>query len=181
MRHHQAGKRTFTEEFEYPELGAPVAARYRGYHRFDLTTCIACDQCAKACPVDCIYIGKERAEGAKGFRVTGYSIDYTKCMFCALCVEPCPVDCIAMIETVAQPLARPVILNRATPARHRFQDRALRLAQKQSERSGRRDSAIRTEASKAAPIRRNTVLEAIERGKARRAAIKLTTRHTDTK
>jgi NADH-quinone oxidoreductase subunit I len=96
---HQAGKQTFTEEFEYPELGAPVAARYRGYHRFDLTTCIACDQCAKACPVDCIYIGKERAEGAKGFRVTGYSIDYTKCMFCALCVEPCPVDCIFMGAT----------------------------------------------------------------------------------
>ncbi len=33
----------------------PVAARYRGFHRYDLTTCISCDQlCAKACPVDCI-------------------------------------------------------------------------------------------------------------------------------
>ena len=31
-----------------------MAARYRGFHRYDLTTCIACDQCAKACPVDCI-------------------------------------------------------------------------------------------------------------------------------
>ena len=51
---------TFTERFEYPEKPVPVAARYRGFHRFDLTTCIACDQCAKACPVDCIYIGKER-------------------------------------------------------------------------------------------------------------------------
>ena len=43
---------TFTEVFEYPEKPVPVAARYRGFHRFDLTTCIACDQCAKACPVD---------------------------------------------------------------------------------------------------------------------------------
>ena len=77
-------------------LPVPVAARYRGFHRFDLTTCIACDQCAKACPVDCIYIGKERVEGSKGFKITGYTIDYTKCMFCALCVEPCPVDCIFM-------------------------------------------------------------------------------------
>ena len=75
-------RRTFTEHFEYPELPAPVAARYRGFHRFDLTTCIACDQCAKACPVDCIYI------------------DYSKCMFCALCVEPCPVDCIFMGSTL---------------------------------------------------------------------------------
>jgi NADH-quinone oxidoreductase subunit I len=92
-------RKTFTEHFEYPELPVPVAARYRGFHRFDLTTCIACDQCAKACPVDCIYIGKERVENGKGFKITGYTIDYTKCMFCALCVEPCPVDCIFMGAT----------------------------------------------------------------------------------
>ncbi len=89
----------FTQRFEYPELPVPVAARYRGFHRYDLTTCIACDQCAKACPVDCIYIGKERVENGKGFKVTGFTIDYTKCMFCALCVEPCPVDCIFMGAT----------------------------------------------------------------------------------
>ena len=89
-------RKAFTEHFEYPELPVPVKARYRGFHRFDLTTCIACDQCAKACPVDCIYIGKQRVENGKGFRVTDFTIDYTKCMFCALCVEPCPVDCIFM-------------------------------------------------------------------------------------
>jgi NADH-quinone oxidoreductase subunit I len=49
--------------------------------------------------VDCIYIGKERVETGKGFKITGYTIDYTKCMFCALCVEPCPVDCIFMGAT----------------------------------------------------------------------------------
>jgi NADH-quinone oxidoreductase subunit I len=92
-------RRTFTEQFEYPELPVPVAGRYRGFHRFDLTTCIACDQCAKACPVDCIYINKERVEGAKGFRVENFTIDYSKCMFCALCVEPCPVECILMGAT----------------------------------------------------------------------------------
>ena len=90
---------TFTHRFEYPEKPVPVAARYRGFHRYDLTTCIACDQCAKVCPVDCIYIGKERVQGGKGFLVTGFTIDYSKCMFCALCVEPCPVDCIFMGAT----------------------------------------------------------------------------------
>ena len=68
-------RRTFTEKFEYPELPVPVAARYRGFHRYDLTTCISCDQCAKACPVDCIYIGKERVEGGKGFKITGFAIE----------------------------------------------------------------------------------------------------------
>ncbi len=90
---------TWTHRFEYPEKPVPVSNRYRGFHRFDLTTCIACDQCAKICPVDCIYIGKERVENGKGFKVTGFTIDYSKCMFCALCVEPCPVDCIFMGAT----------------------------------------------------------------------------------
>jgi NADH-quinone oxidoreductase subunit I len=99
FRSYRKGVGTFTERFEYPEIGLSVASRYRGFHRFDLTTCIACDQCAKVCPVDCIYIGKERVTEGKGFRVTGFAIDYSKCMFCALCVEPCPVDCIFMGAT----------------------------------------------------------------------------------
>ena len=96
-------RKTFTQRFEYPERGVPVKPRYRGFHRFDLTTCIGCDKCAKACPVDCIYIEKEKAAPPlKGFKVTGFKIDYTKCMFCALCVDPCPVDCIFMGSTFDQ-------------------------------------------------------------------------------
>ena len=79
--------------------GFDGTSRVNDFHRYDLTTCIACDQCAKACPVDCIYIGKERVENGKGFLVSGFTIDYSKCMFCALCVEPCPVDCIFMGAT----------------------------------------------------------------------------------
>src|SRR5262249_55851353 len=84
------------ERFEYPELPVPVKPRYRGFHRFDLTTCIGCDKCARACPVDCIYIEKIKNPVGKGLRVNGFKIDYAKCMFCALCVDPCPVDCIYM-------------------------------------------------------------------------------------
>jgi NADH-quinone oxidoreductase subunit I len=92
-------RKAFTQHFEYPERPVPINSRYRGFHRFDLTTCIGCDKCARACPVDCIYIDKEKNPVGKGFRVTGFKIDYTKCMFCALCVDPCPVDCIFMGST----------------------------------------------------------------------------------
>jgi NADH-quinone oxidoreductase subunit I len=98
-------RRTFTHQFEYPELPVPVKPRYRGFHRFDLTTCIGCDKCARACPVDCIYIDKTKIktpEGKAAIRVDGFKIDYTKCMFCALCVDPCPVDCIFMGSTYDQ-------------------------------------------------------------------------------
>lgn len=96
---YKSGNETFAEQYEYPEKPVPVAPRYRGFHRFDLTTCISCERCAKACPVDCIYIGKQRVKEGKGFQLTGFAIDYSKCMFCALCVEPCPVDCIFMGST----------------------------------------------------------------------------------
>jgi NADH-quinone oxidoreductase subunit I len=92
-------RKTFTEHFEYPELPLVVADRFRGFHRFDLTTCIGCERCAKDCPISCIRIAKERAEGRKGFRVTSYEIDYGQCMFCGICTESCPVDCIFMGST----------------------------------------------------------------------------------
>jgi NADH-quinone oxidoreductase subunit I len=97
-------RKAFTQHFEYPELPVPVKPRYRGFHRFDLTTCIGCDKCARACPVDCIYIAKEKVKsgGKTALQVNGFIIDYTKCMFCALCVDPCPVDCIFMGSTFDQ-------------------------------------------------------------------------------
>ncbi len=93
---------------QYPEHRLTFAPRYRGIHEFEDNKCIACDLCAKACPVDCIYIDKTaprridkatgtvRMEDPKNGELLRFAIDYSKCLFCALCTEPCPTDCIHM-------------------------------------------------------------------------------------
>ncbi|MEX0775650.1 MAG: NADH-quinone oxidoreductase subunit I [Phycisphaeraceae bacterium] len=93
--------RTVTIQYPFEKLA--FAPRYRGIHEFEADKCIACDMCAKACPVDCIYIDKsaprkidKKTGKAVGGELIRYAIDYQKCMFCALCTEPCPTECIHM-------------------------------------------------------------------------------------
>jgi NADH-quinone oxidoreductase subunit I len=83
---------TFT--IEYPDVQKEIPDSERGIHEYDVERCIACDNCAKACPVDCIYI--ESIGKGKAAKLTRFEIDYQKCLFCNLCVPPCPVDCIKM-------------------------------------------------------------------------------------
>lgn len=92
-----------TVTLQYPDMAPALQPRFRGFHWFEAEKCIACDQCAKACPVDCIYIEKSGPRKIKketgiaaGGALERYAIDYSKCMFCALCVDPCPTDCIHM-------------------------------------------------------------------------------------
>ena len=92
-----------TVTLQYPDVAPALQPRYRGFHFFEIEKCIACDLCAKACPVDCIYIEKsgprkidKTTNVAVGGAMTRFAIDYSKCMFCALCVDPCPTDCIHM-------------------------------------------------------------------------------------
>ena len=88
--------RTFTEQYEYPELPLVVERRFRGFHEYEWDKCIGCRACARDCPSSCIYIDREKAEGRKGFVATTFIIDYTKCLMCGICTESCPTDCLAM-------------------------------------------------------------------------------------
>ncbi|MDJ0625952.1 MAG: NADH-quinone oxidoreductase subunit I [Candidatus Caenarcaniphilales bacterium] len=53
--------------------------------------CIACKQCERVCPDQCITVIPDPT--AKG-KVEEFYIDQGLCMFCGLCTEVCPTDCI---------------------------------------------------------------------------------------
>ncbi len=82
---------------EMPELYA--ASRHRLALNVNPSTgehlCIACKQCERVCPDQCITVIPDPT--AKG-KVKEFYIDQGLCMFCGLCTEVCPTDCI--INTV---------------------------------------------------------------------------------
>ena len=71
--------------------------------------CIGCDQCSRACPVNCIEIETVKATPDEDLGLTSngkrkalwipkFDIDISKCCYCGLCVPVCPTDCIYMTD-----------------------------------------------------------------------------------
>lgn len=79
---------------QYPDERWVLPERFRGFVHLDTIRCNACTQCAKACPVDCIYIETEGK--GKDRWMTRYAIDFNKCIWCGLCNEPCPTHAVTM-------------------------------------------------------------------------------------
>jgi len=84
---------------EYPDRLGPgrtpddlVSERYRGFLAVDLDTCIACMQCMRSCPIDCIGIDAPRRDDGKW--IERFDIDQACCMHCGLCVEACPTGAV---------------------------------------------------------------------------------------
>lgn len=89
----------------YPEekWQLPPKSRMRLFMKYE--DCIGCGQCARACPVQCIYIKSEKRTGVPIFAADGtpikldvkvFDIDMSLCCYCNLCTYPCPTVCIYM-------------------------------------------------------------------------------------
>ncbi len=98
-----------TRQYPNPDdrFQLPERARNRLYVNMD--DCIGCDQCSRACPVNCITIDTAKVVAGenigttsngkkKSLWVTRFDIDIAKCCYCGLCVYPCPTECIVMTD-----------------------------------------------------------------------------------
>jgi NADH-quinone oxidoreductase subunit I len=90
---------------EYPEVREVLPSNSRSRLYNDVENCIACNQCATACPVDCIYIASNRrpkdapekkaSDGtAIKLDLIQYTIDTALCCYCGLCTTVCPTECL---------------------------------------------------------------------------------------
>jgi NADH-quinone oxidoreductase subunit I len=94
---------------QYPSVKPQMPDRERNRLYVNMDDCIGCDQCARACPVNCIEIetvksipGEDLGTTSNGKKkalwVTTFNIDFAKCCYCQLCVFPCPTECIYMTD-----------------------------------------------------------------------------------
>lgn len=94
---------------QYPSVRVELPERERNRLYVNMDDCIGCDQCSRACPVNCIEIetvkslptedlGKTSNGKKKALWVTKFDIDLAKCCYCQLCVFPCPTECIYMTD-----------------------------------------------------------------------------------
>jgi len=127
----------------------------------DEARCIGCTLCIQACPVDAI-VGAPKLM---------HTVVTELCSGCDLCVTPCPVDCIDMVPATGDDATWDRA--RADAARERFERRRSRHERERRERAERlAQRALQARRSDPeAEKKRATIQAAIERARAKRAAV----------
>ena len=78
---------------KYPEEKPQLADRWRGGFQLDVSQCIACTLCEKACPNKVITMTTSVDENKKK-QLASYELNLSYCLLCGLCVEACPKHCL---------------------------------------------------------------------------------------
>lgn len=94
---------------EYPAERAPISGLQRNAIRLiekeeagGSHNCIACLQCERICPSNCISITGYRPEGLAMKRPDKFDLDYALCSECGLCLDVCPTQTLGYTKVYDQ-------------------------------------------------------------------------------
>ncbi len=154
---------------QYPDVKVPLPERVRNRLYVNMDDCIGCDQCARACPVNCITI--ETVKGLptddlgitsngkkKALWVTKFDIDFAKCCYCQLCVFPCPTECIYMtdIYEFSEFKRNDLHYNFSTLSTDEGEEKKLNWEKFQAEKEAQKAAAAKQKAEKPAPEKKES-------------------------
>ena len=147
---------------QYPDVKPVMPERARNRLFVNMDDCIGCDQCARACPVNCIEIETLKATPTdspgltsqgkkKALWVTKFDIDIAKCCFCSLCVYPCPTECIEMTKVYefSEFERDELVYNFATLTTEDIEDKKKKLDVFMAEKEAAKLAATKAKAEKA--------------------------------
>ena len=148
---------------QYPDVKVPLPERVRNRLYVNMDDCIGCDQCARACPVNCITIetvkslptedlGRTSNDKKKALWVTKFDIDIAKCCYCQLCVFPCPTECIYMTDVYefSEYSRNELIYNFSTMQPHEVEEKKANFEKFQIEKEAQKAAAAKEKAEAAA-------------------------------
>jgi formate hydrogenlyase subunit 6/NADH:ubiquinone oxidoreductase subunit I len=148
---------------QYPDVKLTLPERERNRLYVNMDDCIGCDQCARACPVDCITIetvkslpeedlGKTSNGKRKALWVTQFDIDFAKCCYCELCVFPCPTECIYMTDVYefSEFERNNLIFNFVTLTPEEIKQKKENFAKMEAEKAAKKAEAAKLAAEKKA-------------------------------
>ncbi|HET56203.1 MAG TPA: NADH-quinone oxidoreductase subunit I [Ignavibacteria bacterium] len=153
---------------QYPSVKVPLPERVRNRLYVNMDDCIGCDQCARACPVNCITIetvkslpeedlGKTSNGKKKALWVTKFNIDIAKCCYCQLCVFPCPTECIYMTDVYefAEFERNNLIYNFATLTAEEAEEKKVNYEKMMAEKEAQKAAAAKAKAEAAAKTKKD--------------------------